>query len=213
MTWVTCIENGNQMLYWLQGILDLYLSKSVAERNAIPGNFSTAFMLLSNMGAWRKLNFRWLCIHKFPTSHWGPFQRNTFVRVEGLDSFSLSTNHFIFSWSVLNIGKFRYENVSKHRLTENRFFSPWEVLFPVLESAKMHCRAQFGNFGENFSRGPISTFLLHSRLTMSRFRFWTSFAVLRKVFFEVAEACSHSHKDISPPTKDMHVKCVYLNVW
>ena len=170
------------------------------------------------MGAWRKLNFRWLCIHKFPTSHWGPFHRNTFVRVEGLDSFSLSTNHFIFSWSVLIIGKFRYESVpyfvlyensSKFRLTENRFFSPPEVLFPVLESAKMHCRAQFGNFGENFSRGPISTFLLHSRLTMSRFRFWTSFAVLRKVFFEVAEACSHSHKDISPPTNDMHVKCVF----
>ena len=106
-----------------------------------------------------------------------------------------------------------YKSVSKYRLTENGFFSPREVLFPVLESAKMHCRAQFGNFGEHFSRGPISTFLLHSRLTMSRFRFWTSFAVLRKVFFEVAEACSHSHKDISPPTKDMHVKCVYLNVW
>ena len=41
------------------------------------------------------------------------------------------------------------ESLSKYRLTENRFFSLPEVLFPVLESAKMHCRAQFGNFGES----------------------------------------------------------------
>ena len=69
------------------------------------------------------------------------------------------------------------------------FVHPVEVLFPVLESAEMHCRVQFGNFAKN---EKFPDFYLSAPLKARH----GEILILQKVFFEVA-ACSHSHKDIS----------------
>ena len=54
---------------------------------------------------------------------------------------------------------------SKFLLTETvSFVLLIEAMFPVLESAEMHCRVQFWEILVKTLAGPISTILLHSGL-------------------------------------------------
>ena len=173
--------------------------------------------MLSNMGG-RKLNFRWLCIHKFPScSHWGPFHRNTFVRAEGLDRFStsnvrprsLSTNHFTFSRSMPVIWKvcikyFVFLNFDW--LKTDSFVLLIEAMFPVLESAEMHCRVQLGNFGENSSWTHFyhSAPLRAQRVEILILHFcekfslkWLPVPILGKIYLHQIHACKTEVKIVT----------------
>ena len=101
--------------------------------------------------------------------------------------------------SNLNPSIICHSFISQYRFSENRFFCSPEVLFPLVGPAKMQCLLQFGNLVKILAAAflPISTFLLHSRLTTCQdFDLGRVLQFCAKLFFEVNQACSHSRKDI-----------------